>query len=48
MDIEDVKDNFEMGALYAGFVVGGIVIAPFYGVYLIGKGAYYYLPSYGE
>ena len=45
MDIEDVKDNFEMGALYAGFVVGGIVIAPFYGVYLIGKGVYYYLPS---
>ena len=45
MDWDELKDNFEMGALYAGFVIGGIVIAPFYGVYLIGKGAYYYLPS---
>ena len=45
MDIEDIKDNFETGALYAGFVVGGIVIAPFYGAYLIGKSVYYYLPS---
>ena len=45
MDIDDIKENFEMGALYAGFVVGCIVIAPFFCVYLIGKGVYYYLPS---
>lgn len=45
MDWDDIKDNIEMGALCAGFVVSGIVIAPFYGVYLIGKGIYYYLPK---
>ena len=43
MDWDDIKDNFEMGVLCAGFVVGGILIAPFYGVYLIGKGVYHYL-----
>lgn len=45
MDWDDIKDNFEMGALCAGFVVVGIIIAPFYGVYLIGKGVWYYLPK---
>lgn len=45
MDWDELKDNFEMGALYTGVVLGGIVLAPFYGVYQIGKGVYYYLPS---
>ena len=45
MDWDDIKDNFEMGALCVGFVVGGILIAPFYGVYLIGKGVWHYLPK---
>lgn len=45
MDWDDVKDNFEMGAVCAGFVLGGILIAPFYGVYLIGKGVWHYLPQ---
>lgn len=45
MDWDDVKDNFEMGALCTGFVLGGIIVAPFYGVYLIGKGIWHYLPQ---
>lgn len=43
MDIEDV-DFLEI-ALATGMILGCIVSAPFYGVYLIGKGVYYYLPS---
>ena len=45
MDIDDVKENFETVALVTGLILGGIIAAPFYIVYLIGKGIYYYLPS---
>lgn len=45
MDWDEMKDNFELGAVCAGFVLGGIIIAPFYVVYLIGKGVWHYLPK---
>lgn len=45
MDKDDIKDNFFEIALGIGVLLGCIVSAPFYGVYLIGKGVYYYLPS---
>ena len=45
MDIEDVKDNLWLFLLCVGVTIGGIIAAPFYIVYLIGKGIYYYLPS---
>lgn len=45
MDMDDIKENFGITAVGIGFVLGGIIIAPFYVIYLIGKGIYYYLPS---
>lgn len=45
MDTDDVKDNLWLFLLCVGVTVGGIIAAPFYIVYLIGKGVYYYLPS---
>ena len=43
--IEDIKENYLEIALTIGVILGCIVFAPFWGVYLIGKGVYYYLPS---
>lgn len=45
MDWDDIKENFGYAALAIGVIFGYIISAPFYGVYLIGRGAYYYLPS---
>ena len=45
MDIDDVKDNLWLFLLCVAVTVGGIIVAPFYIVYLIGKGFCYFLPS---
>lgn len=46
MDLEDIIEDIDFMeiALGIGVLLGCIVSAPFYGVYLIGKGVYYYLP----
>lgn len=45
MDKDEIKDNLGMFALCTGTVLGGIIVAPFYGVYLIGKGIWHYWPK---
>lgn len=44
MDWDDITDCLGMWVLCIGLVLGGIIVAPFYGVYLIGKGIWHYLP----
>lgn len=45
MDIDDVKDTLFMFLFCVGITVGGVIAAPFYIVYLIGKGIWYYWPK---